>query len=222
MTPGAHAHQVFSVVEFSGVVIGAVGGALEVRRKSRYQYDVIGLLGLALISALGGGIMRDVIISTGPPLAFTDTTYLVDALIGALIGYLLIHLNRGFDTKTGEARGRLALFVNIIDAASMGLFSVAGATRAVNAGLSFLPALLLGVVTAIGGGSLRDVCTGRTPRVFERGEPYAIASVFSILVFFLCEWLRVPRSLSTAIAIAAGFLLRMLEFRFGWRTPSLR
>jgi uncharacterized membrane protein YeiH len=92
----------------------------------------------------------------------------------------------------------------------------------VNNGLTLLPALLLGVTTAVGGGSLRDVFTGRTPRVFERGEPYAIASVFSVLTFFACESLSLSRTTCTVAAIAVGFLLRVLSIRYRWRTASIR
>ncbi len=222
MHPSAHASQLFSVVEFSGVVVGALGGALEVKRTSRYDYDVIGLLGLAFLSALGGGILRDVLLGNGPPLAFQDTYYLLDALLGAILALLLMRFSRNFDATTGEVSGSLRRFLIVIDAAALGLFSVAGTTRAVNDGLTILPALLLGVTTAVGGGSLRDVFTGRTPRIFERGEPYAIASIFSVLAFFACEWLHFSRTASTIVAIAAGFLLRILSLRYRWRTPGIR
>ena len=220
--PTAHASQVFSVVEFSGVVVGALGGALEVKRTSRYDYDVIGLLGLAFLSALGGGILRDVLLGNGPPLAFQDTYYLLDAFLGAMLALLLMRFSHNFDANTGEVSGSLRRFLIVVDAAALGLFSVAGATRAVNDGLTILPALLLGVTTAVGGGSLRDVFTGRTPRIFERGEPYAIASIFSVLAFFTCEWLHFSRTASTIVAIMAGFLLRILSLRYRWRTPGIR
>jgi uncharacterized membrane protein YeiH len=222
MHPAAHAHQIFSVVEFSGVVVGALGGALEVKRNTRYNYDVIGLLGLAFLSALGGGILRDMLIGNGPPLAFQNTYYLLDALLGATLALLIIRNSKSFHPKTGEVSGNLRRLLIVIDAASLGLFSVAGATRAVDNGLSFLPALLLGVTTAVGGGSLRDVFTGRTPRVFERGEPYAIASICSVLAFFACEAVHFSRTGSTVVAIASGFLLRILSVRYRWRTASIR
>ena len=222
MHPSAHAGQLFSIVEFSGVVVGALGGALEVKRNTNYDYDVIGLLGLAFLSALGGGILRDMLLGNGPPLAFQNTYYLLDALLGASLALILIRYSKSFDQETGEVSGNLRRFMTIVDAAALGLFSVAGATRAVNNGLTLLPALLLGVTTAVGGGSLRDVFTGRTPRVFERGEPYAIASVCSVLTFFLCEALSLSRTTSTIAAIAAGFLLRILSLRYRWRTTSIR
>ena len=94
-----------------------------------------------------------------------------------------------------SARGRNLLVW--IDAAALGLFAVAGSTRALAALLSFLAALVLGVVTAVGGGSLRDVFSGRTPKVFERGEPYAVVAALASVVFLVCDKLSGSATLST-------------------------
>ena len=76
----------FSLVDFLGVFVGAFGGALAAVRDTRYKYDLVGVTGLALVSALGGGITRDLILQKGPPLAFADARYLITALAGAVIG----------------------------------------------------------------------------------------------------------------------------------------
>jgi uncharacterized membrane protein YeiH len=109
----------------------------------------------------------------------------------------------------------------IADAASLGLFSVAGVSRALNAGLPVLAALLLGVITGVGGGSLRDVLMGRTPRIFERGEPYAIAALLAVLVFLAGEGFGLDRSISTAAGATSGLVLKLLAARFQWRTPAV-
>src|ERR1700722_15793597 len=149
-----HAPSLFSLVDFLGVIAGALGGALAARQNEKYQYDVVGLFGLALVSALGGGITRDILIQRGPPLALVDIRYLYAGLLGAVLGLIL--------GKRGGSLAERVLF--IVDAAALVLFAVAGATRALDSGLVVLPALLLGCVTAVGGGSLRDVLSGRTPR----------------------------------------------------------
>lgn len=207
-----HTLTVFSVVEFSGVAAGALAGALEARRNRTYQYDLIGVLGLAVITALGGGITRDVLIQKGPPLAFLDVRYMLVALAAGIVALLF-----GF-----SAGPRMSRFIWIADAASLGLFSVAGVSRALNAGLPVLAALILGLITAVGGGSLRDVLMGRTPRVFERGEPYAIAALLSVLVFLGGEQLHWDRSLSTAAGAVSGLVLKLLAARFQWQTPAVR
>ncbi len=207
-----HTITVFSVVEFSGVAAGALAGALEARRNRTYHYDLIGVLGLAVITALGGGITRDVLIQKGPPLAFLDVRYLLVALGAGIVALLF-----GF-----SAGPHMSRFIWIADAASLGLFSVAGVSRALNAGLPVLAALILGLITAVGGGSLRDVLMGRTPRVFERGEPYTIAALLAVLVFLAGDRLGWDRSISTAAGAVSGLVLKLLAARFHWKTPAVR
>ncbi|HEU4417001.1 MAG TPA: trimeric intracellular cation channel family protein [Candidatus Angelobacter sp.] len=202
----------FSLIDFLAVFVGALGGALAAVRDTRYKYDLVGVTGLSLASALGGGITRDLILQKGPPLAFADPRYLGTALAGAVIGML-------FAQRIGRNTERAIV---MIDAAALGLFSVSGSTRALNAGLRWLPALLLGATTAVGGGCIRDVLSGRTPKVFERGELYAIASAFGAGMFLLSDWLKLPREASTAIGSICGFGLRLLAMRYHWQTRSIR
>jgi uncharacterized membrane protein YeiH len=203
---------IFSIIDFLGVITGALGGALAARRNERHHYDIVGVVGLALASALGGGITRDVLIQRGPPLVLVDARYLYCALGGAVAGLL-------FGSK---AVTRTHHFTNLIDAAAVVLFAVAGATRALDSGLSVPPALLLGVITAVGGGSLRDVLSGRTPKIFERGELYAIVAALAASVFMLCNYAGLPRTIATALGVGVGFVLRLLVLRFGWQTKAIR
>src|SRR5205085_7742723 len=161
---------------------------------------------------LGGGITRDLILQKGPPLAFADARYLMIALAGAVIGML-------FAQRIGKNTERAIV---LIDAVALGLFAVAGSTRAINAGMTRLPAFLLGMTTAVGGGCIRDVLSGRTPKIFERGELYAIAAAFGAAMFLLCDALNLDRSTSTLIGALVAFGLRILSLRFHWRTKSVR
>ena len=204
--------KLFSLIDFSGVFVGALGGALAAVRDTKYRFDLVGVTGLALAAALGGGITRDIILQQGPPLAFADVRYLLTALAGALVGMV-------FASRIGKSTERIIL---VVDAAALGLFAVAGSTRAINAHLGYLPALLLGGVTAVGGGSIRDVLSGRAPKVFERGEFYAIAAGFGATLFLLGDALHFARPTSTLIGTLGGFGLRVLSLRFHWRTRSIR
>ena len=212
MLPLPRIDKLFFIVDFLGVFVGALGGALATIRDTRYRYDVVGVFGLGFVSALGGGIVRDVILQKGPPLAFTDIRYIVTALAGATIALM-------FETRLGRREEILIVWV---DAAALGLFAVAGTTRALNAGLSELPALLLGIVTAVGGGSLRDVLSGRTPRIFERGQLYAFAALLGSSMFLIGLLLHLSRTWDTVIGIVSCTGLRMLSLRFNWRTRSVR
>jgi uncharacterized membrane protein YeiH len=204
--------SLFSLIDFAGVFAGAMAGAFEAKQNRTYQFDFVGVIGLGFISALGGGITRDILLQHGPPLAFTDIRYLLIALAGGFLGLLC-------GSNPGPKLGRLLI---VIDAVALGLFAVAGSTRALAAGLSFLPALLIGIITAAGGGSLRDVFSGRTPKVFERGEPYAlVAAIVSILFLVTDRWTG-NEKLSTSIGVAAGFMIRVLALRFQWKTKAVR
>jgi uncharacterized membrane protein YeiH len=204
--------SLFSLIDFAGVFAGAMAGALEAKRNRTYQFDFVGVIGLGFISALGGGITRDILLQHGPPLAFTDVRYLLIALTGGLLGLLC-------GSNSGQRLGRLLV---LVDAAALGLFAVAGSTRALATGFSFLPAMLMGIITAVGGGSLRDVFSGRTPKVFERGEPYALVAAIVSVLFLLTDRWTGNVKLSASMGVAAGFMIRVLALRFQWKTQAVR
>jgi len=206
-----HIDRLFSIIDFLGVFVGALGGALSAVRDARYKYDLVGVAGLAVASALGGGITRDLILQQGPPLAFVDVRYLIVAFVGAAAGTL-------FARQIGRNTERAII---IIDAAGLGLFGVAGSTRAINAGLRWLPAFLLGCITAVGGGCIRDVLSGRTPKIFERGELYAIAAAFGAAAFLACDRIGLSREASTLVGTISGFGLRLLALRYHWQTRAV-
>jgi uncharacterized membrane protein YeiH len=201
----------FRALEFTGIILGALGGALAVRRDRKYRYDFMGVLGLGLVSGVGGGIARDVLLADGPPLALQNPRYLVLALLGAALGLF-------FGNRVGTRMNTLML---VVDAAGLGLFTVAGSTRALSFGLGFLPSLLLGVTTAVGGGSLRDVLSGKSPAIFHEGELYALVSACAATVFLLLHRWGVPINVAAGVGSIAGFAIRLLAVRFGWRTSAV-
>ena len=201
----------FSLIDFLGVAVAAIGGALEAKRNTTYKYDLVGVLGLGLVSALGGGITRDILIQHGPPLAFIDVRYLIAAFAGACLGLI-------FGSRLHR---RVEGFLVAVDAAALALFAASDATRALNSGLTFMPALLLGVTTAVGGGALRDVFSGHTPRIFESGQLYALIALFAAIVFLSLERAGFTPTAATWIAVSAGFSFRLLSLRFRWQTRAV-
>jgi uncharacterized membrane protein YeiH len=172
----------------------------------------VGALALALVSALGGGVARDILLNEGPPLALTNLGYLYAALIAGLVTLFL----------GPRLFRRLEGLLTLIDAFAVALFAVAGTTRAQSFGIQWLPAIMLGITTAVGGGSLRDVLSGTTPRVFEHGTFYAIAALFAASSYLLLDHLGLPDTTSVVIAVFLGFALRMASVRFNWHTDALR
>lgn len=212
LVPPINTTSFFSFIDVAGVLAGAMSGALTARRNRDYHFDFVGVLGLGVITALGGGITRDVLLQHGLPLAFTDVRYLVIAIVGAVLGLL-----------SGSASSRrLDQLLIVVDAMALGFFAVAGSTRAEAAGLALLPSILLGIVTAVGGGALGDVFSGRSPRVFERGEPYALVAAIVSVLFTVCNHYTGNARWSTLFAMATGFTIRMLSLRFRWRTKAIR
>jgi uncharacterized membrane protein YeiH len=207
-----HPRTLLSLLDFLGIGIASAGGALHARQHRRYAYDIIGAFGLALASGLGGGIARDVLLGHGPPLALVDVRYLYTALAGAAVALL-------FGGSFGVRTQRVML---LIDAAAISLFAVAGTTRAESFGLTWLPAIMLGITTAVGGGSLRDVLSGTTPKVFERGNFYAIVALVAAISYLVLERFDLPEGVCVGVAVVLGFAPRVASVRFNWTTDKLR
>jgi len=196
------AGNIFYAVDLFGVFVGSLTGALVARR---HRYDIMGFWGLALVSGLGGGIIRDVSLQNGPPLALIEPTYLPAVAVATLLGAF-------FGPKIEPLRKT----ITVIDALALANFAVAGSLRTLDAGLGVWPVLLLGVITAVGGGVIRDLLTGDTPMVFRRGELYALAALAACIVVVIVRELGAPREITVLTGLATGFGLRLASLRYGW------
>lgn len=195
-------NQIFETVDLLGVFVGAVTGALLGRRD---RYDIMGLWFIALFSGLGGGIIRDVMINAGPPLALTEPPYLPTVAVATVAAALL-----------GRQIGRAERTVTVLDAFSISAFAVAGCLRALDFGLGVWATVLLGVITAVGGGMLRDMMMGKTPIVFRQSELYGLAALGVCIVVLILREMDSPRELTVPIGIATGMFLRLGSIRWGW------
>lgn len=160
-------------LDLAGVFAFALNGALTALRVTRL--DVVGVVTLGMLTALGGGILRDVLIGALPPLTFDDWRYLAVAAAGSLVAF-----------AWGTSLDRLKRSIEVLDAAGLSLFAVTGALRALELGMGPGQAVLLGGLTAVGGGTLRDVMIGRVP-VVMRSELYAIPALLASLVVVVCD-----------------------------------
>jgi uncharacterized membrane protein YeiH len=196
-----------SVLDLLGVFAnGLLGGAVA---RSRGM-DLFGFAAIGLISGLGGGIIRDVLLQHGTPAALTHPAYIPTALAGAGIAFVMRIEHRAWD--------RVFL---LVDAAAISLWASAGALKTLSDGLGWLPAVLLGTITAIGGGVTREVILQRVPAVFTEGPLYATVAIFVAAITVVCAKTIGPDDAAgTAIAIVAGFSLRLVAYRRGWRLPQ--
>ncbi|MCX4095142.1 trimeric intracellular cation channel family protein [Nocardia sp. alder85J] len=206
--------------DIAGVFAFAVSGALLAVRK---DYDVFGLAVLAVATALGGGVLRDLIIGRVPPAAFTDLGYLYTSLLAAAMVALWRPPRETGRWYRRTRRLRLTRWLDIADAVGLGLFCVLGTRTAFEHGLGAPSAALLGLVTAVGGGIVRDVLAQRSPAILRPDtDLYAIPALFgSVLTAILLHehWYRGW----TALPAAAGAIaFRLLALRYHWRAPRAR
>jgi uncharacterized membrane protein YeiH len=192
-------------LDLVGVAVFALSGAVAAIRA---RLDVFGVLVLAFATALAGGVVRDVLIGAIPPLALTDWRYGTLALAAgvlAMVGHRVVE--------------RVHRPVAVLDAVGLGVFAVVGAQKALAFDLAEPIAVLLGVVTAIGGGTLRDVLLARVPPVLQM-EIYAVAAAVGAAVAVAAQ----SAGAHAAIAAAAGALtcatLRLVSLRRGWHLPQ--
>jgi uncharacterized membrane protein YeiH len=192
-------------LELAGIFVFALSGGLVAVRK---HLDIFGVLVLAGTTGLGGGFLRDVLIGAPPPAALDDWRYIAVSIAGGLLTF-----------QWASLINRLRSPVLLLDAGGLGLFAVSGATKALAVGLGPVPAILLGMLTGIGGGMLRDILVSEIPSVL-RGELYAIAALAGASVVVGGDALGLSH---TGMAIAGAVLctsLRVEAIRRGWQLPK--
>ncbi|WP_245651166.1 trimeric intracellular cation channel family protein [Paramagnetospirillum marisnigri] len=186
----------------------AVTGGLTAMRKG---YDFVGVFFLALVVGLGGGLLRDGLFLQQMPTVM-EPHYLATVLAAMAVSLLL-----------GERLNRLAMVFLVVDALGLGLYAMVGTQKALLAGLSWVPALLIGVINAVGGGVIRDLITREEPLVFRPGEFYAAAAFAGAALFAaLVVGLGVTAQWAALGGIGLVLLIRLASVRFGWKTRAAR
>ena len=185
---------------------GLSGGILAVRK----QMDLFGVLVLSVATGLGGGVMRDVVLGHIPPATLTDWRYLAAAGLAGLLVFVW------FSRVVHHGR-----FLTTFDAIGLSIFTVTGTTIALDAGLGPAPAALLGMLTGVGGGVLRDVLAAEIPLIF-RSEVYAVASLLGAVIIIVSSQIGFSGIPAEILAALATFTLRMVSVQRGWKIPVAR
>jgi uncharacterized membrane protein YeiH len=188
-----------------GTMAFAVTGAF---RAIEHKSDIVGIIILATITGIAGGVLRDIVFGRIPPVAITNPLYLIITVMTAVILFFLYR----------TLKKHWNLFLKF-DAIGLGVFTVIGATFAYNLfGLNFLAMAFSGLLTAIGGGILRDVFVNEIPILFVK-ELYASASFVGVLVFFGLVVAKMDLNVAAISSIAAATGLRLLAIRYDWNLP---
>lgn len=197
--------QLLLPFDLLGTFVFALSGAT---LAVRYRLDVFGVLVLSCAAAVSGGLARDLMIGAQPPAALADWRYLATAMLAGVLTF--------YRHQTIE---RMRNPVQVFDAFGLALFAVLGTSKALDYGLSPFAATLLGMLTGIGGGVMRDVLVARIPVVLK-AELYAVAALVGGGVVAVAEVFELPRGGAMLAGAAACFGLRYMAIRHGWHLPA--
>ena len=196
-----------SILDYLGTIAFAVTGA---SKAITHKADIFGILVLATVVGVAGGITRDVIFGRFPT-AFSDPIYIS---ITVVVGVVMFFLYTKF-------RSKMNIWL-VFDAIGLGVFSILGASIAYQVvGMEFLPMLFGGMITAIGGGILRDVFVREIPIVFVK-EVYAVASIIGIVVFYGILNAGVDIQIASVIGIVVATGTRLLAMKYNWNLPKVK
>lgn len=197
-------HRLFTALDLAGTFAFAISGAAAARGRN---LDLFGVMAVAFAVACGGGVVRDLCIGAVPPAGLADWRYLFVALCAALMTIL-----------ANRVVQRLANPVTFFDSLGLGFFAVTGAQKTLIFGHNAEVAVLLGVVSAVGGGVIRDVLLNRVPVILQR-EIYASAALVGAAIAVVGDRWAWDATVRTWIALLACFSLRYLSLRYEWNLP---
>lgn len=196
--------------ELLAIGIGALQGATFAAQFRDRRLDLLGVAIIGIATGLGGGLFRDILLSEVPA-AFSTNWYVIGATVAALFGMLL---ERVFS--------RLSALITALDALTIGLFGAIGTTKALAVGLPEVPAIFVGVLSAVGGSILRDMLLNLPIALMHVGSLYAIAAVAGSTTLVVLLEFDVPVLLAATICVLVTFGVRILAVLFNWSLPEQR
>lgn len=199
------ASTIFIFLDLLGTFVFALSGAVAARQK---QLDVFGIFSVAFTVACGGGIIRDVCIGAIPPAGLTNWLYLMVVLIASILAFSFYRL-------VNQMKEPVILF----DALGLAVFAVTGARKAINFGHNYEVAILLGVVTAVGGGVLRDILLNRIPVILKK-EIYASAALAGAMIVVIGHKLHFSDGAVSVVAFLVALFLPLLALHYHWNLPA--
>ena len=195
------------LLDMIGVIACAIAGTLLAQHKG---LDIFGCILVAMVNAIGGGTLRDMVLDRHPLFWMTDLNYVIVITVTSLILQIFFHLYHKIDSA-----------LKFFDAIGLAAFSVIGFKVALTQGMSPLIAVMMGVWTAILGGLLRDIICNEIPLVLQR-EIYITASIAGSVTYLLLQHLGVSAGINEFIMLFIIFAVRMLALKFDWHLPSIR
>jgi uncharacterized membrane protein YeiH len=195
-------------LQMAATMVCAVGGALAAGRK---RLDMVGVVFVSFVAAVGGGSLRDLLLDRNPVFWLAQPSYLTVSLAAGALTWIYI------------CRWRAPVrFLSFVDAFGLALFTISGIQIAQEMGQSVPICLVMGVITGVAGGLFRDLLCGEIPSIFKSGELYASAALLGGVAFFLVERLGADPRLSALLGAGTVVGLRLAALHLGWRLPVLK
>ena len=207
--------DVMFVLELIGAAAFAVSGAMVAIEK---KADIFGVLFLAVTTALGGGVIRDVLIGRIPPVMFVSYWYLLISVVAALAVFIDAYLR---SEKYKLHLDKLDAVNNVFDAIGLAVFTVSGMNAAMPVSDNVILVLFVGMCTGVGGGMLRDVMTNTMPKVLRK-RVYAVASLIGGGLYYVMHVLDINQLLSVGCGMLVIFALRLFATIYKWNMPSVK
>lgn len=207
--------DVMFVLELIGAAAFAVSGAMVAIEK---KADIFGILFLAVTTALGGGVIRDVLIGRIPPVMFVSYWYLLISVVAALAVFIDAYLR---SEKYKLHLDKLDAVNNVFDAIGLAVFTVSGMNAAMPVSDNVILVLFVGMCTGVGGGMLRDVMTNTMPKVLRK-RVYAVASLIGGGLYYVMHVLDINQLLSVGCGMLVIFALRLFATIYKWNLPSVK
>jgi uncharacterized membrane protein YeiH len=211
MTPTPVPSAVFSLpsgLDYTATFFAGVSGALVA---VRCKFDIVGVFFMAMLTALGGAFLRDgVFLGQVPSVVINDANFL-----------LIISLSAGVSVCLRNRLHRLGRIISLVDAVSLAAYAILGAAKAAAAGIPVVGTMLIGVINAVGGGVMRDICAGEEPMIFRPGEFYALVAFFGTMLYvFFLRFTAIDAGLAAYLSMAAILVVRLLTIVLHWETKS--
>lgn len=195
---------VTTIIDYLGIMVGVIAGTLfAIDRKM----DTMGAVSLGLVTGFGGGIIRDLLLQDQGIFFMEHPIY----VLASICLSMALSLGRRYLPDFYK-------YLFHLDAFTMAWYVLAGASKSWFAGSGAVISIILGSVTAVGGGALRDICTGEIPRVFLPGKYYGVSSVIAAACYVVPVELGAPHDISSILCVAVGYALTVLSERFNWHT----
>lgn len=207
--------DVMFVLELIGAAAFAVSGAMVAIEK---KADIFGVLFLAVTTALGGGVIRDVLIGRIPPVMFVSYWYLLISVVAALAVFIDAYLR---SEKYKLHLDKLDAVNNVFDAIGLAVFTVSGMNASMPVSDNVILVLFVGMCTGVGGGMLRDVMTNTMPKVLRK-RVYAVASLIGGGLYYVMHVLDINQLLSVGCGMLVIFALRLFATIYKWNLPSVK